>query len=70
MPTQSSSSAQAAKAAERIYLNPPKFWAATRNMTEQDVERLADELFRLADERKIDELSRYDFISFGHRRVA
>ena len=55
---------------DRIYLNPPKFWAATKNMTETDVEQLANELFRLAAEGRIKELERYDFISFGHKRVA
>ncbi len=54
----------------RIYLNPPKFWAATKNMTDQDVEQLENELFRLAAEGRVKELGRYDFIFFGHRRAA
>ena len=55
---------------KRIYLNPPRFWAATRNMTEQDVEDLSNKLIRLAEQGKIDELSHYDFISFAHKRAA
>lgn len=38
---------------ERIYLNLPKFWAATKNMSDEDVEQLANKIFRLAEERKI-----------------
>lgn len=55
-------------AQERIYLNPPRFWAATRNMTDKDAERFADKIFRLAEEGRVEELGRYDFISFGHTR--
>jgi hypothetical protein len=55
---------------ERIYLNPPRFWAATKNMTEEDVEQFTNEIFRMAAERRVDELGRYDFISFGHKRAA
>jgi hypothetical protein len=54
---------------ERIYLNPPRFWAATKNMTDEDVERFTNKIFRLAAERRVDELERYDFISFGHKRA-
>lgn len=55
---------------ERIYLNPPRFWAATRNMNEMDVEEFTNEIFRLAAEGRVEELKQYDFISFGHRRGA
>ena len=54
----------------RIYLNPPKFWAATKNMTDEDIDRFASEIFRLAAEGRIEELERYDFISFGHKWAA
>ncbi len=54
---------------ERIYLNPPRFWAATKNMAEVDVEDFTNEIFRLAAEGRVEELKRYDFISFGHRRA-
>lgn len=55
---------------ERIYLNPPGFWAATKNMTAEDVEQFADEIFRLAAECRVEELRRYDFIFFGHKVAA
>jgi hypothetical protein len=55
---------------ERIYLNPPRFWAATKNMKEEDVEQFTNEIYRLAAERKTEELARYDFISFGHRKAS
>ncbi len=55
---------------ERIYLNPPRFWAATKDMTEKDAEDFANRLLRLAAEGKVEELEKYDFISFGHRKVA
>ena len=56
-------------AQERIYLNPPRFWAATKHMSDEDTERFANKIFRLAEEGKVEELERYDFISFGHNRL-
>lgn len=56
-------------AQERIYLNPPRFWAATKNMTDEDLEQFTNKIFRLAEERRVEELGRYDFISFGHNRL-
>jgi hypothetical protein len=55
---------------ERIYLHPPRFWAATKNMTHEDVEEFANKILRLAAEGRIEELARYDFIFFGHKRTA
>lgn len=55
---------------DRIYLNPPKFWAATKDMTDQDVERLTDKLMRLAAQRSLQELAQYNFISIGYRPAA
>jgi hypothetical protein len=54
---------------ERIYLNPPRYWAATRNMNEEDTEEFTNEILRLAAEGNLEELKQYDFISFGHRRA-
>ena len=56
-------------AQERIYLNPPRFWAATKNMTDQDLEQFTNRIVRLAEEGRVDELTRYDFISIGHNRL-
>lgn len=57
-------------AQERIYLNPPRFWAAMKDMTDEDAEQFTNEIFRLAEERRIEELEQYDFISFSHKRAA
>lgn len=54
---------------ERIYLNPPRFWAATKNMDDVDIEEFTNEIFRLATEGRVEELRQYDFISFGHRKA-
>lgn len=55
---------------ERIYLNPPKFWTATKDMTDEDAEQFTNEIIRLAAERRIEELEQYDFISFSHKLAA
>ncbi len=47
---------------ERIWLNPPKFWAATKHMSQDEVERLVEQLLHLAEVRDIEALKRYDFI--------
>ncbi|MBV9608251.1 MAG: hypothetical protein JO187_01730 [Acidobacteria bacterium] len=49
-------------AREPIWFNPPKFWDATRNMSCEEADRLMDEVFRLAEAGKLEELSNYDFI--------
>ena len=54
---------------ERIWLNPPKFWAATKNMPPADVDRLMDELFHLAEKRDLEALKRYDFIVVAGQAV-
>ncbi len=54
---------------ERIWLNPPKFWAATKNMSEAEVERLVEQLFHLAERRDIEALKKYDFIVLAGRAV-
>lgn len=57
-------------AQERIYINPPRFWAATKDMTDKEAEQFTNRIFRLATERKIEELEQYDFISFSHKPAA
>lgn len=69
MPFQPDSIPSSPESPSRIYLNPPKFWAATKNMSDHDAEQFATKIWRLAEERRIDELGKYDFISFGHKRV-
>lgn len=51
---------------EPIWFNPPKFWAATKNMSPQQVDSLMDTLFFLAENRNLDALRKFDFIGIGH----
>jgi len=54
---------------ERIWLNPPKFWAATKNMSQDEVERLVEQLFHLAETHDVEALRKYDFILCAGRAV-
>jgi hypothetical protein len=54
---------------EPIWLNPPKFWAATKDMSPQQVDSLMDTLFFLAEIRNLDALRKFDFIGIGHAYV-
>ncbi len=54
---------------ERIWLNPPKFWAATKNMPSEEVDRLFEQLIRLAEIRDLEALKKYDFILLAGRAV-
>jgi N-acetyl-gamma-glutamylphosphate reductase len=51
---------------ERIWFHPPRFWAATRNMTKEEAERLQEKVYRLAELHDIEHLRQYDFISIGN----
>ncbi len=51
---------------EPIWLNPPKFWAATRDMSPQQVDSLMETLFYLAEIRNLEALRKFDFIGIGH----
>jgi len=50
---------------ETIWFNPPKFWAATKNMSPQQVDSLMDTLFFLAEIRNLDALRKFEFIGIG-----
>ncbi len=54
---------------ERVWLNPPKFWAATKNMSSDEVDRLFEQLIRLAEIRDLEALKKYDFILLAGRAV-
>jgi hypothetical protein len=47
----------------RIWLNPPKYWAATKQMFPEEVERMMDRLFSLAEKGELDALRKFEFIS-------
>jgi hypothetical protein len=51
---------------EPTWFNPPKFWAATKNMSPQQVDSLMDTLFFLAEIRNLDALRKFHFIGIGH----
>jgi hypothetical protein len=51
---------------EPIWLNPPKFWAATKNMSPQQVDSLMETVLFLAEIRNLDALRKFDFIGIGH----
>jgi hypothetical protein len=50
---------------EPIWFHPPKFWAATKDMSPQQVDSLMDTLMFLAEIRDLESLRKYDFISIG-----
>ncbi len=54
-----------APAADRVWLNPQKFWAATKGMSEEKIEQLIDDLMYLAEARDFDALQRFDYILIG-----
>jgi hypothetical protein len=50
---------------EPIWFNPPKFWAATKDLSAQQVDALMDALFFLAEIRDLESLRKFDFIGIG-----
>ena len=50
-----------------IWLDPPRFWSATQNMSEDEVGCLLTEVMTLAERRDLAALRRYDFISLYRR---
>jgi hypothetical protein len=57
-------------ASERIpiYLNPQRFWAATRNMKPEQADSLLQRVSELAERRETEALRQYDFIIVGSLR--
>ena len=51
---------------EPIWFNPAKFWAATKDMSPQQVDSLMDTLFFLAEIRNLEALRKFDFIGIGN----
>ncbi len=54
---------------ERIWLNPPKFWAATKGMPAAEVERLMKKITHLAEVHDVKALQQYDFIMVAGQAV-
>ena len=63
-----------AAVADRVWLNPQKFWAATKGMTPEEIDQLLDDLMYLAEMHDFQALERFDYILIGipaiTRRVA
>jgi hypothetical protein len=51
---------------DRVWLNPPKFWAATRHMTKEETTAFFDYVYSLAEQRDFERLRRYSFIEIGN----
>ena len=49
----------------RIWFHPAKFWAATKELSRSDADKLLDEVCQLAVKRDFAELAKYDFITVG-----
>ena len=54
-----------AAVADRVWLNPQKFWAATKGMTQEEIEQLLDDLMYLAEARDFHALERFEYILIG-----
>ena len=61
-----------AETAERIWFNPALFWTETREMTQDEVDRLFDRVWHMAEEGDLDGLREYHFVQIGYpqKRVA
>jgi hypothetical protein len=54
-----------AAVADRVWLNPQKFWAATKGMTQKEIEQLLDDLMYLAETRDFQAIERFEYILIG-----
>jgi len=55
--------------ADRIWFYPLKFWAATRKMSQEEADRLLNEVLALAEIRDVDALRKFPFVPVGpHKR--
>lgn len=50
---------------DRVWLNPPKFWAATKQMSPEEAERLVEKLISLSESGDFEALQKFDFIVIG-----
>jgi hypothetical protein len=57
-----------AQGADRVWLNPPKFWAATKFMSREQADQLMNEIVRLAEDKNFEALQRFEFLSIGDPR--
>ena len=50
---------------DRVWLNPPKFWAATKQMSREEAEKLVEKLMSLSEIGDFETLQKFDFIVIG-----
>ena len=50
---------------ERVWINPPKFWAATKQMSTEEAEKLVEKLMSLSEVGDYETLQKFDFIKIG-----
>lgn len=53
---------------EPIWFDPPRFWAATKDMPQTQVDQLMDTVYELAEKRDLNALREFDFIHVGELR--
>lgn len=51
----------------RIWFHPPKFWAATKDMSPEQIELIMQEVLMLAEARDLQALAQFDFIRVERR---
>ena len=51
---------------DRIWFDPPKFWAATRGMTKRETAWLMERVEDMAARKDIEGLKHFSFIYFGN----
>ena len=51
---------------DRIWFNPSKFWAATKEMPPEAADDLLDRIIDLAESQDLEELRKFDFVSYGN----
>ncbi|HVZ60743.1 MAG TPA: hypothetical protein VG892_08155 [Terriglobales bacterium] len=52
---------------QRIWFNPPKFWRATQGMSKEEVDRIMDRVWTLAERHDFAGLGQFNFIHIGSR---
>ena len=54
-------------AEDRIWFNPPKFWAATRGLSAEQIELLMQRVLMFAEAKDLQALGQFDFITVERR---
>jgi hypothetical protein len=50
-----------------VRINPPKFWSATRLMSNQERDTLLEAIAKMAEAGDVSGLAHFDFITFGKK---